>query len=411
MGGLCNKCMTPLTEEGCSEFPSGEAVCIRQSKDCSESYCRGGTPLMHAAWKGHAQSVKELIAAGADVNKADDDGHTPLMRAASNGYVQCVKELIAAGADVNIKENSGSTALIIVSTYAHDKCLQQLIQAGADVNVRDNEGCTALIRTAYYASFKCIEYLLNAGADVNEMTKDRRTALLVECKLFIGDLPENHNVLKSIEVLITAGADVNTASAFGNVPLISVIQFDHEECVPLLLESGADVNATEADTGYSALMIAIVFNKRETFDQLLKSGADVNIVDKRGDTALTMAAIIGNVTLVKCLLQANCQIHKTSIIVYTHGKPEDTLRLLLAAGEILDDDEESNKMLQDHLHLTDVKMQLKHICREAIRKHLLNLDRHHHLFYRISELGLPSALNQYLLYGESLEEKKIPVFP
>ena len=195
------------------------------------------------------------------------------------------------------------------------------------------------------------------------------------------------------------------------MPLISVIQFDHEECVPLLLESGADVNATEADTGYSALMIAIAFNKRETLDQLLKSGADVNIVDQRGDTALTMAAIIGNVTLVKRLLQANCQINKTSIMVHERGKPEETLRLLLAAGEILDDDEESNETLQDHLQLTDVKMQLKHICREAIRKHLLKIDRNQHLFYRISELGLPSALYQYLLYGESLEDKNIPVFP
>ena len=411
MGGLCNRCMTPLKEEDCNEFPSGEAVCIRQSKDCSESYCRGGTHLMRAAWKGHAQSVKELIAAGADVNKADDDRHTSLIRTASNGYVQCVKELIAAGADVNIKENSGSTALIISSTYAHDKCVQQLIQAGADVNVRDNDGCTALIRAAYYASFKCIEYLLNAGVDVNEMTKDGRTALLVECRLFLGDLPENHNVLKSIEVLITAGADVNTTDAFRNVPLINVIQFDHEDCVPLLLESGADVNATEADTGYSALVEAVAFNKRETFDQLLKSGADVNIVNKRGDTALTMAAIIGNVTLVKRLLRVNCQINKTSIMVHEHGKPEDTLRLLLAAGEILHDDKESNEMLKDDLQLTDVKMQLKHICREVIRKHLLKVDRHQHLFYRISEPGLPSALNQYLLYGRLLEEKKIPVFP
>ena len=85
---------------------------------------------------------------------------------------------------------------------------------------------------------------------------------------------------------------------------------------------------------------------------------------------------------------------------------DEMCRLLFAAGEILDDDEESNEMLKDDLQLTDVKMHLKHICRETIRKHLLDLDQHQHLFYRVPELGLPEIINQYLLYDESLEENE-----
>ena len=46
---------------------------------------------------------------------------------------------------------------------------------------------------------------------------------------------------------------------------------------------------------------------------------------------------------------------------------------------------------------------LKHICREAIRKHLLELDPHSHLFGRIPRLGLPHPLKQYLLYEMSLD--------
>ena len=49
------------------------------------------TPLMIAAQKGHAKSLKELIAAGANVNMKHKYGETALMVA---------KE---AGADVNIK--------------------------------------------------------------------------------------------------------------------------------------------------------------------------------------------------------------------------------------------------------------------------------------------------------------------
>ena len=38
-----------------------------------------------------------------------------------------------------------------------------------------------------------------------------------------------------------------------------------------------------------------------------------------------------------------------------------------------------------------------------IRKHLLKLDPHQHLFKRVPKLGLPSALSRYLLYNVALQ--------
>jgi cytohesin len=45
--------------------------------------------------------VQALIAAGADVNKADNDGRTPIAGASLNGHFEVVQALVAAGADVN----------------------------------------------------------------------------------------------------------------------------------------------------------------------------------------------------------------------------------------------------------------------------------------------------------------------
>ena len=67
MEGTCNQCAFPIQDPKSAE------------------YSTGATPLMHAAGKGYLQCVKELIAAGADVNQADDDGDTPLMWAAMGG--------------------------------------------------------------------------------------------------------------------------------------------------------------------------------------------------------------------------------------------------------------------------------------------------------------------------------------
>ena len=59
------------------------------------------------------------------------------------------------------------------------------------------------------------------------------------------------------------------------------------------------------------------------------------------------------------------------------------------------------------LQIEETEINLKHLCRYVIRKHLLRLDRHGALFNKISELGLPTSLRQYLLYHVNLEYKQM----
>ena len=58
----------------------------------------GGTPLLLAIREGHTETVRALIAAGADVNARNEDGWTPLHIAALYGHTDVAKALIAAGA-------------------------------------------------------------------------------------------------------------------------------------------------------------------------------------------------------------------------------------------------------------------------------------------------------------------------
>ena len=66
--------------------------------------------------------------------------------------------------------------------------------------------------------------------------------------------------------------------------------------------------------------------------------------------------------------------------------------LLCATGEETDID--SSKTV----------MNLKEVCREATRKHLLIVDPHENLFGSIPQLQLPSSLIDYLLYNISLDD-------
>ena len=89
------------------------------------------------------------------------------------------------------------------------------------------------------------------------------------------------------------------------------------------------------------------------------------------------------------------------------NESKDIAMLLYIAGETIDcstvikyaEDGEIIGQVEvpEYLFRRDLRLRLEHMCREAIRKHLIKVNPHSHLFSRIPQLPLPSALTQYLL--------------
>lgn len=90
------------------------------------------TPLCQAAQAGQAAAVKQLLAAGANVNAAATNGSgvTPLMLASQQGHADVVKLLLSAGAIVNVVASNGVTPLILASQQGHSDIVQLLTAAG-----------------------------------------------------------------------------------------------------------------------------------------------------------------------------------------------------------------------------------------------------------------------------------------
>lgn len=74
------------------------------------------TPLHAAAFKGHTDICRLLLAHGADVHAADSGGHTPLHSAASQGHDDICQILLAAGADPDARTQEGETAAMLATT-------------------------------------------------------------------------------------------------------------------------------------------------------------------------------------------------------------------------------------------------------------------------------------------------------
>ena len=93
----------------------------------------GFTALTGAAFKGHLEVARQLVAKGADVNAANGQGQTPLMFAAMFGRAEVAKFLVESKADVDRKDAQGRTALMLAQGQGetHAAVVQILRDAGS----------------------------------------------------------------------------------------------------------------------------------------------------------------------------------------------------------------------------------------------------------------------------------------
>ena len=321
-----------------------------------------------------------MIAAGADVNAKTLHHSTALMAAVNVKNIACVNMLIDAGADVNIKNKSGYGVLHLAIMNRLGKCVRSLLDAGADVNVGDtnkhSNNITPVMKAVLYDSRECLNVLLEAGADINSYNS-AGLGLLTALSLAV----ETRNA-PLVNLLIKAGADVNEYRL--ETPLMKSVRCSTIAITRMLTKAGADVN-TQDYHGFTALMEVGTLRMKcaiEHIQLLLLEGASVNIFNSRNRNALLY----------------HTKYHRN----FCKSNEDDFCAiclLLFAAGESTDGAPSGPACLPLP---TDIN--LKHLCREAMRKHLLKLDSHSHLFGRVPRLGLPTSLTYYLVYDVTLDE-------
>lgn len=87
--------------------------------------------LFRASSQGNLQTVKSLIALGANVNSQSSNGYTPLSRAAQNGHKAVVEFLLANNANPDTKSISDETPLSAAENNGHTTTADCLRQATA----------------------------------------------------------------------------------------------------------------------------------------------------------------------------------------------------------------------------------------------------------------------------------------
>ena len=121
---------------------------------------KGRSALHYAALEGHAERVRELIKAGADVTHPDHRGMTPLHFAAQEQHAEVAKALLDAGAPVDTNDEHGNTPLwkAVFSCRGEGQLITLLRAAGADPNRANQHGTSPLDLARRIGNYDVTQY-------------------------------------------------------------------------------------------------------------------------------------------------------------------------------------------------------------------------------------------------------------
>lgn len=285
-----------------------------------------GPPLVVAAARGQEEIVAELLQAAPDRNRLlgerDGEGHSALTRAALAGHAGVVRQLLAAGADVETESADGRRALAHAAGGGHLEVVDLLLARGAGTEGLDRDGRSALSHAAERGSREVVERLLARGArlDAEPLPK---TPIVVAAR---AGNDAALSVLASRERDATRlGGAVCAALAAGHGERITALLLDagavatsrcDDERTPLeiavsngdagsarrLLRAGADARGSTRE-GTPLVHVATLRGTPAVLVALLDAGADPDVRGDRRETALLLAAREGHVEIARTLLE------------------------------------------------------------------------------------------------------------
>ena len=271
-------------------------------------------------------------------------------------YTKCVASFLKAGTAVNYYEKSyhnneesyDINPLQAAISTGHLGTTELLIKAGADLIRQDRDYGTPLMRASEHGWVQGVRLLLSAGADVNLVSQNSRNSDRSPLWSAVKEIRIN-----TVRVLLDAGSHIITQSPFDS-ELMNPLHYHLENMYR---------RRNQCDESHIQDELTML---------LFAAGALPMVDDEDND-------------------DSDCDENDEN-----NGNDQGN-------NDNKADEEHDN--IPEFLQFRDIKYDLKHMCRESIRRNLMRIDRKRNLFLRIPKLGLPPSLSQYLLYHISLYVK------
>jgi ankyrin repeat protein len=210
-----------------------------------------------------------------ELRHRDAWSRTPFLLAVVAGHLELARALFERGSDIRVQGHCGASALHLAARFNHCHLLEWLLTSGLPLDSRDEFGHSALHAAVSSDCVEAAALLLQKGASVHE--RDENGFALIHSV----SLKKHMAMLK---LLLNAGVEVNDVSGGGDWPLKNACQSGDAAAVAFLLQNGAKPDLTS--TGETALFAAVASDSLDCVRLLVDAGADVNATDCDGWTCL-----------------------------------------------------------------------------------------------------------------------------
>ncbi|MCY3974536.1 MAG: ankyrin repeat domain-containing protein [Simkaniaceae bacterium] len=298
---------------------------------------QGATALAYAAEEGCREVVRLLIQRGADVDPHCPGANPPVVRAAGGGYTEIVRLLHDHGADIRRTGCEGCTALGLAEAggYAETAQLIKELLAG---NPADGTGAERLSKAGLSGDTELAGRLSDNGVDVNVADPVTGKTTLM--------LAAEHGRTEFVRWLLSdvPDVDVTRSDREGRTVLMFAVRGGHKAIVELLVRhAGADALLLRRSyEGWTALMYAIEGGDGEIVELLLSEIRTMQAVSRDSD----QAGIPGVTSLMmeigsKCERMSSDEMNKTLMRAVEEGCA-DSVRLLIKQGAKVDHGDEGD---------------------------------------------------------------------
>ena len=281
--------------------------------------------------------VSFILDKGVNINGTNSAGRTPLIEAAHEGSLSIAKILLEAGAQLEQEAGDGYTALLEAAEHGARELVELFIEKGAAINQADNKGQTPLIQAAHRGNYEVVKLLLEKGADAGKKTLDGSDAL------HLASLHQHHEVTDLLSKHMGISQPAYKPSAGGR-------KFTCKDLLRATLKVEMYVmrellKTVDPDCAYygdgeprTALVAAARMGNIDLIKLLIEAGANAEYHGKGDESPLIAAANNGHLEVAQYLVANGAKVNAkhpgdgTALIGAVRGKHYEVAEYLLEQG-------------------------------------------------------------------------------